>query len=585
MEHVKIKIMAVFFILGFQANAFASEPRGAAEIQRNIENRYRQQLLQREIESRTKFIKDGDIVKPRPVGPLSDLSGQMSRQFSKIKVVCKDVPGISVRTINKITKPYENIPIGADEISFMQSAIQNIYLENGYASARIYMDGNTLADNVLTFVVREGYIEDIVFKKADGTPYSKTSTALQQFAFYPFAKGELLNIRDLDQGIEQVNKLSSNNAVMEVSPGTKDGYSVIEITNHASKRFALTLGADNSGLENTGVYKANGSISADNLLMLNDNIYFNYSRNIDGNDADKENNSYFASLNIPFGYFTFMFSYFNSDYVMPSGSSSGRYTSDGSTENMSSSLEMVIKRAQSYKVSAGAELALKEAGNNFEGTKIEVSSKKLSIASAFLTSTHYIGKAMIYTKLTYNRGLDSFGAVQNKDDIKDYPKGQFDAYLLYLQYFQPFRLPIVKLPLSYSVALNGQFTPDILYSSEQMSIGGESSVRGFKESSASGDSGGYVKNDISVVFADIFKREGFFGMWRALSFGLFADYGYARHEAHGSDYQIAGAGTGLSFKTRYFNASGSWSRQIYNESDLKYEGDIFYIKAEAKIYF
>ncbi len=41
-----------------------------------------------------------------------------------------------------------------------------------------------------------------------------------------------------------------------------------------------------------------------------------------------------------------------------------------------------------------------------------------------------------------------------------------------------------------------QWSPDRLYGSERLTLGGESSVRGFKEQYLSGDNGGYWRNEL-----------------------------------------------------------------------------------------
>jgi hemolysin activation/secretion protein len=572
------KILTIFIITACFINvSFAAAPE---EIQRKIDTMYKDYLRQMEIENRSQFIRET----AKPLQETVHKTFGPKKLLKKIDIRHREVTGISQKEINKIIKTYSELNIGTQEIADIQQKLQQLYFDAGYASVRIYIDGNTIADDILTFVIVDGHIEEIIFKRKSGRKYSDFSMALQRFSFYPFPKGEPLNIKDLDQGLEQMNRLQTGNAAMEIVPGSKDGYSLIEITNNAKRRFVFSAGADNNGLDSTGMYKGSVSLNADNLLMLNDNIYFNYSRNIDGNEDNKISSSYLASISIPIGRYTFSFSSFNSDYETPPGISIGSFKTDGSTKNNNAAAEMVIKRSQTYKLSAGTELALKDTANNAAGQKIEVSSRKLTVASAFLSSTHYISDANLYTKLSYNRGLDIFDAVHNTD-IKNYPKAQFDCYSLYLQYSDPFVIPLLKLRTSYCAALNVQYSPDILYGSEQVSIGGLSSVRGYKDGSVSGDSGGCFRNDLFWQLSDIFKREGYWGFLNKMTFNIFIDYGYARHEAYGEDHQLAGAGAGMSFRMRYFNAGATWSRSIYNESYLEYEGDVFYFNLEANFYF
>lgn len=570
-------IFLSFFILSLEATAS-----DVFDIQRNIESQYKDTLRTKEMEHRTNF-KKGEKKSVSPES-FTTIDNESKRYFEKIEIIYTKIPGISNKKIKALIKEFSNKHIGKTEIEIIQKRLQQLYLDAGYGSARIYIDANTIPQGVLTYIVKEGYIEDVVFQKPSGEKYSKFSTALQSFSFYPLAKEALLNIRDLDQGLEQINRLSSSNAFMEIHPGQKDGYSVIIITNDTSKRVNLSISADNSGLENTGIYKANTSISIDNLLMLNDNFYFNYSRNIDGNWENKTNNSYFASLTIPFGYFTFMSSVFKSDYNTPSGTSFGdKYISDGSTQNENFNLEMVLKRSQTYKFSTGLELALKETENFIDNQKIDISSKKLTVGSAFLTGTYYLQSSMIYGKLSYYKGLEWFDAVKNFD-IDDTPKGQFNSFSLYLQYSNFFSIPLINLPVSYILSGNGQYSNDILYGSEQTSIGGQNSVRGYKEGSVSGDSGFYLRNDLSCPISEIIGINGLWNILHDTKLSIFADYGYAKNNAYKEIYQLAGGGLGMAYRTKYFNASILWSKSIYNDSNLKDEGNVLYFNIELRIF-
>jgi hemolysin activation/secretion protein len=59
-----------------------------------------------------------------------------------------------------------------------------------------------------------------------------------------------------------------------------------------------------------------------------------------------------------------------------------------------------------------------------------------------------------------------------------------------------FQLPVAE-DLWWLTSVYGQWSPDRLYGSERLTIGGESSVRGFKEQYLSGDNGGYWRNELN----------------------------------------------------------------------------------------
>jgi filamentous hemagglutinin family protein len=76
--------------------------------------------------------------------------------------------------------------------------------------------------------------------------------------------------------------------------------------------------------------------------------------------------------------------------------------------------------------------------------------------------------------------------------------GQADAryrkYTATVSYLQPFKL--WGESFSFSSLMTGQRSEDVLFSPQRISLGGQSSIRGYKDQSLSGDSGGYWRNDL-----------------------------------------------------------------------------------------
>ena len=130
--------------------------------------------------------------------------------------------------------------------------------------------------------------------------------------------------------------------------------------------------------------------------------------------------------------------------------------------------------------------------------------------------------------------------------------------------------------------MDSQYSKDTLFGSEQFSVGGYYSVRGFRENYITGDSGYYLRNKInfnlgSLVLPFLTKADasnnpqGFFSKnlfhLNKFSFEPFYDYGYIRNKYDGSDGRLAGAGIKSIFSSRYFNASLTYS-QGTNRSKL-----------------
>lgn len=576
----------ILFVLNFflLSNIFAIETN--RNIQSDIDTQYRDKLRRFETENRTKSFKktkkNKNSFSPQP----EQETDSQKKVFSKIIVEYdKDIPKISQAKINKIINTYKEIPIGINEIKTMQYNLQKLYETNGYVFVKIYINADLLNEDILCFIVNEGHIENVIFRNDKNKKYHKLSNSLHGFSFLPFHKNNFLNVKDLDQGIEQLSKLSSFNPVLNIIPAQKDGYFDVEIINKITNRFVLSLGLDNSGFENTGIYRTNSSFSVDDILMLNDNMSFAYTKNFDYDKEAENNYSYFGYLSIPIGYFTFSTSFFNSNYSVPPGTVTGNYTSDGSTKNYNFSLETVISRYKNYKFSLGTSLSLKNSENFVDSQKIDVSSRKLTVADIFLTGIYYFENSMLYSKLSYTKGLDCFDAVKNYNNGDLMPKGQFYSLSSYTQYVHSFVFPVIKSFSNYSANCSLQYSPDILYSNEQISIGGQTSVRGFKETNISGDSGGYIQNDLNIRLSEILKKDGFLKILLHTNLDVFIDYGYVHQSADGKSYQMAGTGAGLAYRIKYFDISGYWSTNVYNTTNLHEEKNIFYFSTNARIYF
>ena len=114
-----------------------------------------------------------------------------------------------------------------------------------------------------------------------------------------------------------------------------------------------------------------------------------------------------------------------------------------------------------------------------------------------------------------------------------------------------------------STEMDSQISKDTLFGSEQFSVGGYYSVRGFRENYLSGDSGYYFRNKanfnvgslINLPYLNKFKLEPFY------------DYGHVHTKYNNSGGRLAGAGVKTIFDSQYFSASLTYSAAT-NRSQL-----------------
>jgi hemolysin activation/secretion protein len=97
----------------------------------------------------------------------------------------------------------------------------------------------------------------------------------------------------------------------------------------------------------------------------------------------------------------------------------------------------------------------------------------------------------------YSWGLDAFGALADPDGLPaESPRAQFRRFNYTANYALPFR--VADHDVSFGSSFSGQRAQTPLYGSEQVLVGGLYSVRGFDDTSLSGDNGFVWRNELAV---------------------------------------------------------------------------------------
>ena len=222
---------------------------------------------------------------------------------SCVKIGNVEVGGVkqlSGDDIDKIVAPYRNSCIGVGQINTLLRDLTHLYLDNGYITARVYVPAQDIAGTkALKLVAVEGQLSDIYL---DGKPAPGSGMLATAF---PGMKGEVANLRDIEQGLDQINRLSSNNAKTAMLPGKGDGTSILNVENTPGHPWHLSAGNSNLGQEQTGYSKSSTSFGYDNLFDLNDQWSFSYDRTGPDypwhGDGQGRSNSYSANTSIPYG--------------------------------------------------------------------------------------------------------------------------------------------------------------------------------------------------------------------------------------------------------------------------------------------
>ena len=347
--------------------------------------------------------------------------------------------------------------IGGKNILNLMRELENLYLVKGHIAVRVKMDMDRadIPEGKIALKVLEGHIEEIRFK-------DKSKGKINIFTSFPTSKGDVLNINDLDQGIDNLNSVSSNNAKLDILAGETLGGSIIEIDNQRSKKISGAINYNDLGQKSTGRDRLKTSLIFEDIIGLNDSFTGTYQKKLGTSTKYKDNENFSFYYRIPIKYWEFSVSKDQSEYLSTIRSFAHTYESTGISKNINYSVRKIINRNSNGKTSVGVTLTNKETKNYFDGIKLITSSRKLSVLKVDINHNRRLFNGVFYGNLDYHEGLDRFGAesVEGKGEYS--PKAQFQKYTADISWYRPFN--IGEQRFSYRVSLSGQYSDDILYS-------------------------------------------------------------------------------------------------------------------------
>ena len=292
--------------------------------------------------------------------------------------------------------------------------------------------------------------------------FHKYKMKSQAFFAFPFLENDVFNLRDYEQGLDQINRLQSNNTTMDIkavdSENLKEiGYSDIIIKNNnynnpnnpavLSNLFPISFsfGADNSGNKSTGERTAYVGTNIDNLLSINDNIYLKYTQDLDWENNKRYNKALYSNISIPFGYWTLTSTLNYSKYLTTVNGYNTTFHTSGNTLTQTYNLDRVMFRRQMFKINAGTELTIRDTESFIRNIKSKTGSRTSTNMNFYINNTIYTKLGTIIIKPSYQKGLEWFNAKKDDSDdepLKTTPRNQYDLIKLYLYYNTRINLPL-----------------------------------------------------------------------------------------------------------------------------------------------
>jgi hemolysin activation/secretion protein len=384
--------------------------------------------------------------------------------------------------------------LGSTAINLVMKRVQNAIIARGFITTRVLAPPQDLRGGVLRLTIVPGRIRAVRFS-ADSDARANAGNAL---AFKP---GDLLNLRDIEQTLENFKRLPTVDASIEIVAGEAPGESDLLITWKQAFPLRLTLAADNSGSPATGQYLGNVTISADNPLGVNDLFYANFNHDLDGDGTGHGTQGYTVHYSLPFGDWLLAATGNANRYHQSVAGLNQTYIYGGTNSSQEIKLSRLIQRDATSRTWASLRAYLNTSNYRIDDTEIEVQRRRMAGWEAAFEHRAFVAGSTLDLVLSYRRGTGAFGALPAPEEAFGEGASHPIVVSADAQLLIPFSL--ANLPLRYAGRWRAQWNGTPLIVQDRFSIGGRYTVRGFDGNQVlMADRGWFWRNDVGLPLGD-----------------------------------------------------------------------------------
>lgn len=417
--------------------------------------------------------------------------------------------------------------LGGQGIMLVINKVQNAILAKGFVTTRVMAQEQDLTQGVLTLTLQPGRIGRIHFEEP-------VSWRARMWNAVPASSGDVLNLRDIEQSLENFRRVPSATADISILPGEQDGTSDLRVNWKEGRPVRLSLGLDDSGSKSTGRYLGSATLAVDAPFAQNDLFYANIGKDL-FQHGPFGNRSHTLNYSVPVGYWGLAANYNNYTYHQNIANANEVLSYSGKSDNVQLTLSRLLFRNQLHKTTLNMRLWRRNSSNAVEDVEIEQQRRRTAGWELGLNQRSYLGNATLDANLNWRRGTGAFHALRAPEEDTQSGSARTGIAMADISLNQPFTLG--SEPWRYVTSVRGQWSANPLTPQDRMAIAGRYSVRGFDgEQILSGEKGVIWRNELA---------------WNVLSRGheLYAALDYGRVDGPGTRYlaghQLAGSAIGV----------------------------------------
>lgn len=483
-----------------------------------------------------------------PITPRGKPTLSAAARITVKKFIFEGNHTVSTEKLNELVQKYLNREITAEELQEVKNIISRYYVDQGYINSGAIIPDQPVKDGVIKLQIMEG---ELVKVEIEGNKRLRTSYIQNRLQIKDH---EILNINELQERLQLLHQnplFKRLNA--ELGPGVKLGEAMLKVQVTEERPYEFGFRVSNHRSPSVGAYRGELEAQHHNLLGFTDHLFLRYGLTSGLKD-------YTIDYSLPVTRYDTMLGFHverSDSEVVTEPFKQLDVRSDAETYAIT--LTHPIYRKPDRELDLGLRLEKRSSktyllGRPFSfGEGVKDGKSDITVARFTQDWLYRSRVEVIAARSSFNFGLNALDSTINNDGT---PDSKFFSWLGQFQWVK--RLSLLDSQLLFRSDL--QWTNEGLLPLEKFSIGGASTVRGYRENQLTRDNGWVSSLEwrIPIISRDT-REDGI------LYFSPFVDYGRAWNSKSDTPdpRDISSVGLGLRWlPTQKIQAALYWGKAL-----------------------
>lgn len=399
--------------------------------------------------------------------------------------------------------------LGQEAIARITQRAQGALIERGFVTTRVLVPAQDLGTGRLRLVIVPGRLGSVRLTPdalGRGTAWNAV----------PLRPGQVLNLRDLEQALENFQRVPTVEADIQIAPSEqtperpdlRPGDSDLWIRWTQRLPLRLSLSVDDSGPRATGRYQGSFTFSYDNPLNLNDLFHVTLGGSLRGGAhrtgpgaGGQDTRARSSHYSVPWKRWLFAVQTSQQDYRQNVAGANQDYLYRGQSTLHDLRISRLLHRDATGTSLWSLRGWSRRSHNLIDDTEVEVQRRRTAGWELGVQHQRAAGVAAWNLGMAYRRGTGALQALAAPEET--FGEGASRPRILTVDLSMAVSFGLGGTRTRYAATANAQWTQQALVPQDRFAIGGRHTVRGFDgESALSAARGAWLRQELQWALGD-----------------------------------------------------------------------------------